>query len=42
MLLLKKLENKDKLDRRDFLSIELVATIAGGGISVLGIVIEQL
>lgn len=42
MLLLKKLENKDKFDRRDFLSNELVATIAGGVISVLGIVIGAI
>ena len=42
MLLLTKLENKDKFDRRDFLSNELVATIAGGGISVLGIVIGAI
>lgn len=40
MVLLKKLENKDNFDREDFLSNEIVATIARGGI-VIGALTTQ-
>lgn len=42
MVLLRKLENKAKHYRGYFMSNELVATIIGGGIGVLGIVIGAL